>query len=132
LGEELHAVLLFQADPLRTHPDRASWERGLDRAGFVLAFSDFATESVERFADVVLPAEAYAEKEGTVTHPDGRLQRLRQAIGRPEGVRPQTKVLLELISRLSGAPFDAPPAQLTRLMTDTVPFYRGLTLDEIG
>ena len=131
LGNSLASLVLFQADPLRTHPDRAAWERGLD-SGFVLAVSDFITESVGRFADVVLPAESYAEKEGTVTHPDGRLQRVRQAIGRPGDVRAQTDVLLELITELSGAPFSAAPAQLTRLMTDTVPFYRGLTLDEIG
>jgi len=104
----------------------------VDDAGFVLAFSDFRNETVERSADVVLPAEAYAEKEGTVTHPDGRLQRLRQAVGRPDGVRAQTEVLLELVSRLSGTRFEAPPAQLTHLVMDAVPFYRGLTLDRIG
>ncbi|MEA2375861.1 MAG: NADH-quinone oxidoreductase subunit, partial [Thermoleophilaceae bacterium] len=132
LGGDLTAVVLLQADPLRTHPDRGAWESGLDSAGFVLAFSDFQTESVERFATVVFPAESYAEKEGTVTHPDGRVQRLRQAIGRPGEVRSQTGLLLELVSRLSGAPFSLPPAQLTRLMADTIPFYRGLTLEEIG
>jgi NADH-quinone oxidoreductase subunit G len=124
--------VLLQADPLRSHPDRGAWEAGLDRAGFVLAFSDFQTETVKRFASVVFPAEAYGEKEGTVTHPDGRVQRLRQAVGRPGDVRPQTELLLELVSKLSGAPFSMPPAQITRLMTETIPFYRGLTLDEIG
>jgi NADH-quinone oxidoreductase subunit G len=132
LGDELRGVVLLQADPLRTHPGRGDWERGLGAAGFVLAFSDFLTESVERFAHVVLPAESYAEKEGTVTHPDGRIQRVRQAVGRPGAVRAQTDVLLELVSELSGAPFRLPPAQLTQLMADTVPFYRGLTLAEIG
>ena len=132
LGEDLSALILLGADPLRTHPDRAAWERGLGAAGFVLAFAGFEDETVSRFADVVLPAEAYAEKEGTVTHPDGRLQRLRQAIGRPDGVRAGTDVLLDLVSELSRAPFRLAPVHLTRLMTDTVPFYRGLTLDEIG
>ncbi|MFL5780577.1 MAG: NADH-quinone oxidoreductase subunit NuoG [Thermoleophilaceae bacterium] len=132
LGDDLRGLVLFQADPLRTHPDRGAWEQGLDRAGFVVAFSDFITESAERFASVVIPAESYAEKEGTVTHPDGRIQRVRQAVGRAGSVRSQTAVLLELVSELSGAPFRPGPAQLTRLMTDTVPFYRGLTLDEIG
>ena len=42
---------------------------------------------LERHADVVFPAEAYPEKEGTVTHPDGRLQRLRPAVGHPGEVR---------------------------------------------
>jgi NADH-quinone oxidoreductase subunit G len=132
LGDDLRAAVLFQADPLRTHPDRAAWEAGLDSANFVLAFADFLGESAERFANVVLPAEPYAEKEGTVTHPDGRVQRVRQAVGRPAGVRAQTDVLLQLVSELSGAPFRLQAAQLTRLMTDTVPFYRGLTLEEIG
>jgi NADH-quinone oxidoreductase subunit G len=132
LGDELSGLVLFQADPLRTHPDRGSWEQGLDRANFVLAFSDFLTESVERFANVVIPAEPYAEKEGTVTHPDGRVQRVRQAVGRAGSVRAQTEVLLQLVSELSGAPFSLKPAQLTRLMADTIPFYRGLTLEEIG
>jgi NADH-quinone oxidoreductase subunit G len=132
LGDELRGVLLFQADPLRTHPDRGAWEQGLDGAGFVLAFSDFLTESVERFANVVIPAETYAEKEGTVTHPDGRVQHVRQAVGRAGSVRAGTEVLLDLVSELSGAPFRPGPAQLTRLMADTIPFYRGLTLDEIG
>ncbi len=36
---------------------------------------------------MVFPAESYAEKEGTVTHPDGRLQRVRQAIAHPAEVR---------------------------------------------
>jgi NADH-quinone oxidoreductase subunit G len=132
LGEELSSLVLFQSDPLRTHPDRGAWERGLDNANFVLAFSDFLTESVERFANVVFPAEAYAEKEGTITHPDGRVQRVRAAVGRAGSVHAQTEVLLELVSELSGAPFRPAPTQLTRLMADTVPFYRGLTLDEIG
>jgi NADH-quinone oxidoreductase subunit G len=132
LGDELRGVVLLQADPVRTHPGRREWQRGLGSAGFVLAFSDFVTESVERYAHVVLPAEGYAEKEGTVTHPDGRIQRVRQAVGRPGAVRAQTDVLLQLVTELSGAPFRLLPAQLTRLMTDTIPFYRGLTLEEIG
>ncbi len=41
----------------------------------------FLTEGIREHATVVFPAESYAEKEGTLTHPDGRLQRLRPAIG---------------------------------------------------
>ena len=126
LGDPLNALVLFQADPLRTHPDRAAWDRGLERTGFVVVFSDFRTESAER-ADIVLPAEAYAEKEGTVTHPDGRLQRLRQAIGHPEGVRRQSEVLLELITRLSGTTplpeleLERPPEPAEGLRLGTTP-----------
>ena len=132
LGGDVSALVLLQADPLRTHPDRGDWEEGLGRAASVIAFSDFRTETVAEHADVVFPAQVYAEKEGTVTHPDGRLQRLRTSVAMPELVRPQVDVLLELISALSGAPFRLSPPQLTSFYADTIPFYRGLTVDEIG
>jgi NADH-quinone oxidoreductase subunit G len=132
LGGDLQALVLFQADPLRTHPDRKAWEDALDRANFVVGFSDFMTESLAEQANVVFPAESYAEKDGTVTHPDGRLQRVRQSIGRPGEVRAQTEVLLELISRLSGARFDLSGRVVFELLAGTIPFYRGLTYDEIG
>jgi NADH-quinone oxidoreductase subunit G len=132
VGEDLNALILFQADPVRTHPDRAAWEDALDGASTVIGFSDFVTESLREHANVVFPAESYAEKDGTVTHPDGRLQRVRQSVGRPGEVRPQTQVLLELISSLSGARFDLSGPVVFELLAGTVPFYRGLNYDEIG
>ena len=62
----------------------------------ISSFDDASTKA----ADVVLPAEAYAEKEGTVTHPDGRLQRLRPSVPRPGLVRPIWQVLAELVATL--------------------------------
>ena len=86
---ELTTLLLLHADPLRTHPDRALWRSALGRAAnTVIAFDSVLTETIREHADVVFPAEAYAEKVGTLVHPDGRLQRLRAAIGRPGEVRP--------------------------------------------
>jgi NADH-quinone oxidoreductase subunit G len=132
LGDgSLSALLLLHADPLATHPDRGAWQGGLERADFVVAFADFA-DGIERHADVIFPAESYAEREGTVTHPDGRLQRLRQAVAHPDQVRPVWQVLLELAGRL-GSPLELPTAPLlTARMVEAVPFSAGLTLDEIG
>ena len=48
---------------------------------------------------MVFPAESNAEKEGTLTHPDGRVQRVRQAIGHLGEVRPGWWVLAELADR---------------------------------
>ena len=96
---ELTTLVLMHADPLATHPGRAVWEAALDRAAGVIAFADFLTPALEENATVVFPAEANAEKEGTVTHPDGRLQRVRQAIGHPGETRPVWWVLSELADR---------------------------------
>ena len=82
---DLHTLYLLHADPLRTHPDRALWEQALGTAQTVIAHESVLTETVREYADVVFPAEAYAEKEGTLVHPDGRVQRLRAAIGRAKG-----------------------------------------------
>ena len=49
-------------------------------------------------ADVLFPLETHAEKDGTVTHPDGRLQRVRPSAGRPGDIRPNFQVLAELCS----------------------------------
>ena len=51
-------------------------------------------------ADVVFPLESHAEKDGTVTHPDGRLQRVRPSAARPGDVRPGWQVLAELAAAL--------------------------------
>jgi anaerobic selenocysteine-containing dehydrogenase len=91
---------LLHCDPLRELPGRPEWEAELAAAPFVVAHSQFVTESLEQHADVVFPAEAYAEKEGTLTHPDGRLQRLRPSIGRPGSVRMEWQVLVDLAGRV--------------------------------
>ena len=82
---ELHSVWLHHVDPLRYYPNRSAWERALGTAQTVIAVESQMNDTVREFADVVFPAEAYPEKEGTLTHPDGRLQRLRPAIGHPRG-----------------------------------------------
>jgi NADH-quinone oxidoreductase subunit G len=129
---ELGALYLLHVDPLRTHPDRPVWEAALDKASGVVAHAAVLTEGIVEHADVVFPAESYPEKEGTVTHPDGRLQRLRPAIGRPGLVRAEWSVIAELAERL-GAPATAlTGALVTAQLADAVPFYAGVTLEEIG
>ena len=103
---ELSSLLLVGADPLRDFPERPVWEKAIDSATSVIAFADFRTDSLEESATVVFPAESYAEKEGTLTHPDGRLQRVRQAIAHPGDTRAGWWVLSELCERV-GAGLDA-------------------------
>ncbi len=83
-------------------------------------------------ADVVFPAEFYAEQEGTVTHPDGRLQRLRPGIPHPGHVRPMWQVLVELSALLGDETgIDSVPEALDAIASE-VPFYAGITHEEIG
>jgi NADH-quinone oxidoreductase subunit G len=129
---ELSALYLLNTDPLRSHPDRGAWDLALARATAVIAHASLLTQGIAAHATVVFPAEAYAEKEGTLVHPDGRLQRLRPAIGRPREVRPGWQVLAELARRLGVDPKVVTGSMATELLVAAVPFYTGITLDGLA
>ena len=98
----------------------------------MIAFASFVSDALEEQALVIFPAESYAEKEGTVTHPDGRLQRVRESIGHPGEVRSGWRVLAELCERV-GAGLELPgQPQLMAELASAVGIYDGLTLEEIG
>ena len=94
------ALHLYGTDPLREYPDRALWNEALRSAGLVVAHASVLTDGLREHANVVFPAESYAEKEGTVVHPDGRVQRLRTAIAHPGQVRAGWAVIVELATAL--------------------------------
>jgi NADH-quinone oxidoreductase subunit G len=129
---ELTALYLLQSDPLLDLPDRELWERALERAATVVAHASFLTEGIRAHADVVFPSEAYAEKEGTITHPDGRLQRLRPAVAHPGSTRAEWSVIVELARRLGLDLEVLTGAMASVQLFESVPFYAGLTLEEIG
>jgi NADH-quinone oxidoreductase subunit G len=129
---ELTALYLLHCDPLRSHPDRAGWNRALDRAATVVAHASLLTEGLREHATVVFPAESYAEKEGTLTHPDGRIQRLRPAIARQGDTRPAWSVIAELSRRLGADLGVLTGPMASAQLFDAVPFYAGLTLEQIG
>jgi NADH-quinone oxidoreductase subunit G len=129
---DLAAIYLLQCEPLRELPDRELWERALAAASTVIAHAAFLTEGLREHATVVFPAEAYPEKEGTIVHPDGRLQRLRPAIARPGTVRGGWQLIVELALRV-GLDLDVlSGAMASEQLFAAVPFYAGLTLEEIG
>ena len=127
------ALYLLHVDPLRDLPSRRIWRAAL-RAGRQRHRARRA--SVARACGstptIVFPAESYAEKEGTVTHPDGRVQRLRPAIARPDAVRAEWNVLADLSRRLGHDPEVLSGPMASARLFEAVPFYAGLTLDELG
>jgi NADH-quinone oxidoreductase subunit G len=123
----------------------------MDRARAVIAHAEFLTDGVREHADVVFPAESYAEKDGTVVHPDGRLQRLRPAIARQGSTRPGWWVIAELAQLLGldlelptkpAAAIDSPGvaaiirglsvSSASQQLFAAAAIYAGLTPDEIG
>jgi NADH-quinone oxidoreductase subunit G len=128
---ELKSLLLFGVDPLRDFPDTEAWKRALAAADHLVVFSTFETATTA-MADVVFPLETHAEKDGTVTHPDGRLQRVRPSASRPGDIRPNWGVLAELSLALGHDTSVSSQPSALEALTDAVPFYAGIDDAEIA
>jgi NADH-quinone oxidoreductase subunit G len=131
---ELSCVYLLGADPTTgaREQDSALWEQALEHATTVVSHATFLTDALREHADVVFPAGAYAEKEGTIVHPDGRIQRLRQAATHPGECRAEWQVLADLAGRIGVDLQIQSGAMASQELFDAVPRYAGLTLEEIG
>jgi NADH-quinone oxidoreductase subunit G len=129
---EITALYLLGTDPVRDQPNRVLWERALHSAALVVAHASILTEGLREHATVVFPAESYAEKEGTVTHPDGRIQRLRIAIAHPGEVRAGWWVVTEIARRCGLELQVERGVEAFEQLAGSVPGYRGLTLEGIG
>jgi NADH-quinone oxidoreductase subunit G len=128
---ELKSLILFGVDPLRDFPDTKAWEAAITAADFVVCFSMFENSTTTK-ADVLFPLETHAEKDGTVTHPDGRLQRVRPSAGRPGDIRPNIQVLAELSAALGhDTGITSQPSAFSAL-THAVPFYAAIDDASIG
>jgi NADH-quinone oxidoreductase subunit G len=83
---EIDTLLLIGADPVADFPDGGLAQRALESKAFSIVVELFPTETSLR-ADVVLPSAAYAEREGTFTNLERRLQKLERLMTPPGAAR---------------------------------------------
>jgi NADH-quinone oxidoreductase subunit G len=128
---EIKGLVLFGVDPVREFSGTKEWEAAIGSADFVVCFSMFENETTAK-ADVVFPLETHAEKDGTVTHPDGRIQRVRPSAGRPGDIRPNVGVLAELSLALGHDTGLASQPEAFEALTEAVSFYSGIIDADLG
>jgi len=128
---DLQALYVVGEDMLTTYPERAKVEAALDKAAFVVVQDLFLSPTAAK-ADVVLPAGSFAEKEGTFTNAERRLQRVRQGISSP-GNALTDFVIFQKLAAAFGAPlsYTGSDAVFTALKS-AVPAYAGIELNAIG
>ncbi|MDQ4065185.1 MAG: molybdopterin-dependent oxidoreductase, partial [Actinomycetota bacterium] len=88
---EFDALFVFGADPIADFPDAALARAALESDTFTVVVELFPTETVA-FADVVLPSAAYAERAGTFTNLERRLQKIEPALAPPGTARDPWKI----------------------------------------
>ena len=96
---ELDALVIFGADLIADFPDADLARRALQSDAFTVVMELFATETA-RYADVLLPSSAYAEREGTFTNLERRLQKLEALLPAPGAAEEPWRAAAAIARRL--------------------------------
>lgn len=123
------AIFILGEDPAQTDPDLHHVRKALEAVDFLVVQELFHTETT-RFADVILPGASFAEKDGTFTNGERRIQRVRKAIEPLAGMA-EWQVISKL-STLMGYPMDyKDPAAIMEEIASLVPIYGGISYDRL-
>ncbi|MBI5349672.1 MAG: formate dehydrogenase subunit alpha [Chloroflexi bacterium] len=134
----VRALYIMGENPMMTEPNLNETRHHIEQLEFLVAQDVFINES-GAFADVFLPAVSFAEKDGTFTNTDRRIQRVHQAI-QPRGeARPDWKILCDVAQRIekrlgraSSAKWDyGSPEEIYREMAGVVPAFNGINYGRI-
>ena len=138
---KIRALYILGEDPVMTEPDVNQVRRRLEMAEFVVLQEIFPSET-SRYADVLLPGTSFAEKSGTFTNTDRRIQPVRQAIEPLGDAQPDWKITSELARRVmeierrdpigSHAAWEYGDSDdVQREISAVTPIYAGVTPDRV-
>jgi len=127
---KVKALYCLGENPMLSDPDIAHVEQALKALDFLVVQDIFLTETAQ-LADVVLPAASFAEKDGTFTNTERRVQRVRKALPPPGEARADWKILSDL-ARQMGYAMDYPdPSAVQDEIAALTPSYAGITYDRL-
>ena len=132
---KIRALYVMAENPMISDPDLNHARECLEKAEFVVVQDIFMTETA-RLAHVVLPGASFAEKEGTFTNTERRVQRVRKAIEPVGGSRADWEIVCDLAKRMGAQGFDfASAEEVMQEINRVTPSYGGITyerLEELG
>ncbi len=126
----VRALYIVGEDILTASPEAAEFRADLEVCEFVV-LQEMAASETTRYADVILPDVSFAEKTGTFTSAERRLQMVRQAIEPLGEARPDWQILAGLGGRLASGWDYATPAQIMDEIAALTPIYAGVSHDRL-
>jgi formate dehydrogenase alpha subunit len=127
----IRALYIMGENPMLSDPDINHVEHCLRVAEFVVVQDIFLTETAE-LAHVVLPGTSFAEKDGTFTSTDRRIQRVRKAIEPIGQSRPDWEIICQLAQRMGAAGFDMnSPQEVMDEIASVTPIYGGVSYERL-
>ena len=97
---EIKALWIACTNPAQSLPDQATVRRALQRAEFVIVQEAYAHTATCDYADLLLPATTWGEKDGTVTNSERRISRVRPAVPAPGMARHDWRIVRDMALRL--------------------------------
>ncbi len=130
LEGKIKAMYITGEDPVLTDPDASRVQKALKSLEFLVVQDIFMTKTAE-LADIILPAALWAEKDGTFTNTERRIQRIRKAVDPPGEAKPDWEIM-SMIARKMGFDWNySHPSEIMDEIATLVPIYAGVSYDRL-
>ena len=128
---KVNALYLIGENPMVTEADTKSIEKTISHLDLLIVQDIFLTETAQ-LADVVLPAASFAEKDGTFTNTERRVQRVRKVIEPIGQSRPDWMIICDVAKHMGAEGFDyESPEEIIQEIRELTPSYGGITYERI-
>ena len=124
------AIYIMGENPMLSDPDLAHVEEALKSLELLVVQDIFLTETA-KFAHVVLPSASFAEKDGTFTNTERRVQRVRKAVSSPGEAKEDWEIVLELARRMGSPMKYASSKEIMDEINKVTPSYGGITYERL-
>jgi len=128
---DIKGMYIMGENPMVSDPDIKHVKKGLENLDFLVVQDIFLTETAE-LADVVLPATSWAEKDGTFTSTERRVQYIRKAVDAPGEARSDWSIICDIAKKMGSDLFnyDSPQDIFEEVRTVT-PQYAGMNKERL-
>ena len=128
---KIKAIYLMGENPLLSDPDASHIKEALMKLEFLVVQDMFLSETAE-LAHVVLPATSFAEKDGTFTNTERRVQLVRKAIEPAGGSKPDWWIICQIAQKMGSKGFDYEnPSQIMDEIASVAPSYGGISFSRL-
>jgi formate dehydrogenase alpha subunit len=127
---KMKALYVFGEDPFITLPNLDRLKNGLHHLEFLVVQDLFMTH-IGSYAHVILPGMSFAEKDGTFTNMERRVQRVRKAISPVGDSRPDWKILCDLSTKMGYPMGYQSPAEIMEEIASVTPIYAGISYSSL-
>ncbi|PZG23718.1 formate dehydrogenase subunit alpha [Nonomuraea aridisoli] len=127
----VRGMYMLGENPFLSDPNINKVRKALSQLDFLVVQDIFLTETAE-FADVILPASSYLEKEGSYTNTDRRVQLGRKVMDPPGQARVDWEIIQDIAQRIGLDWSYSSPSEVFDEMVELMPSYANLRHENLG